>query len=193
MKLAYQYKLLPSYEQRCEITRWLDMLRCQYNWRLLAECFEWWEMNRCSVLPVGISQSDYDDNVKLYKEKAAVTRKLTEATDSEQQRQLQKRLNRLNGKPFRQAVAAEFCQLSSQVLPPGLKDNPEYYAQKRTLPELKAARPWDKGIYSQTLQEMVKRVDLAFARFLKGDRNGKHSGSPGSRASIATAPLSSRR
>ncbi|PPT10535.1 ISSoc5 transposase [Geitlerinema sp. FC II] len=28
------------------------------------------------------------------------------------------------------------------------------------------------------MQEMVKRVDLALARFIKGDKNGKRSGKP---------------
>lgn len=30
------------------MSRWLEMLRCQYNW-MLADRFDWWEMNRCNV------------------------------------------------------------------------------------------------------------------------------------------------
>ncbi len=48
MILAYQYKLLPTYKQRCRMNKWLNMLRCQYNW-LLGDRFDWWEMNRCSI------------------------------------------------------------------------------------------------------------------------------------------------
>jgi len=61
---------------------------------------------------------------------------------------------------------------------PELRVNPNYYSQKKTLPQLKKNRPWYKDIYSQVLQDVVKRVKLTFERFLKGDSNGKRSGRP---------------
>lgn len=61
---------------------------------------------------------------------------------------------------------------------PELRDNPDYYSQKKTLPELKKTHPWYKEIYSQVLQDVVKRVKLTFDRFLKGDSKGKRSGRP---------------
>ncbi|AOY83114.1 MULTISPECIES: RNA-guided endonuclease TnpB family protein [Moorena] len=61
---------------------------------------------------------------------------------------------------------------------PELRDNPDYYSQKKTLPDLKKARPWYKDIHSQVLQDAVKRVKLAFDRFIKGDKNGNKSGRP---------------
>ncbi len=61
---------------------------------------------------------------------------------------------------------------------PELRDNPDYYSQKKTLPELKKTHPWYSEIYSQVLQDVVKRVKLTFERFLKGDSNGKRSGKP---------------
>ena len=48
MRIAYQYRLQPTYEQRCQMNRWLDLLRHQYN-GLLADRFDWAEMNRCPV------------------------------------------------------------------------------------------------------------------------------------------------
>lgn len=48
MRIAYQYQLLPTTEQRATMERWLGMLRSQYNW-LLFERFRWWEENRCDV------------------------------------------------------------------------------------------------------------------------------------------------
>ncbi|NEP15282.1 MAG: transposase, partial [Symploca sp. SIO2C1] len=57
-------------------------------------------------------------------------------------------------------------------------DNPDYYTQKKTLPQLKKDRPWYSDIYSQVLQDVVKRVKVSFDRFLKGDSNGKHTGRP---------------
>lgn len=48
MKTSYQYRLRPSIQQVIQIERWLDMLRCQYNY-LLADRFRWYEENRCSI------------------------------------------------------------------------------------------------------------------------------------------------
>jgi putative transposase len=61
---------------------------------------------------------------------------------------------------------------------PQLRDNPDYYSQKKTLPQLKKTHPWYAEIYSQVLQDVVKRVKVTFDRFLKGDSNGKRSGRP---------------
>jgi putative transposase len=118
MKIAYQFRLLPTAEQRAEMTRWLDLLRLQYNW-MLAERFRWWEENRSAV---------------------------------------------------------NACSLICHL--PELKDQPDYYSQKRSLVPLKQDRPWYKDIHSQVLQDMVKRVKLAFDRYLKGDSSGHRSGKP---------------
>jgi putative transposase len=61
---------------------------------------------------------------------------------------------------------------------PKLKEQPNYYNQKASLTELKKDRPWYKEIHSQVLQEVPKKVELAFDRWLKGDSNGKKSGRP---------------
>jgi putative transposase len=118
MKLAYQFKLLPTHDQRCRMERWLDMLRHQYNW-LLADRFDWYEMNRCP---------------------------------------------------------ANACPLVCSIVQP--REQPEYYGQKRFLVSLKTEREWYKDIHADVLQDMVKRVDLAFTRLIKGDSNGKRSGKP---------------
>lgn len=61
---------------------------------------------------------------------------------------------------------------------PELKEQPNYYNQKTSLTQLKKDRPWYKNIHSQVLQEVPKKVELAFDRWLKGDANGKKSGRP---------------
>lgn len=61
---------------------------------------------------------------------------------------------------------------------PDLRDNPDYYSQNKTLPNLKKSHPWYGEIYSQVLQDVAKRVKTTFDRFLKGDSNGKRSGRP---------------
>jgi putative transposase len=118
MRLAYQYRLRPTATQVQDLNHWLDMLRSQYNW-LLAERFDWWELNRCPV---------------------------------------------------------NACPLISSITPP--KEQPNYYSQKRSLVTLKQERSWYKEIHSQVLQDMVKRVGLAFDRYLRGDSKGKRSGKP---------------
>jgi putative transposase len=61
---------------------------------------------------------------------------------------------------------------------PELGDDPDYYSQKKTLPSLKKTHPHYGEIYSQVLQDAVKRVKVTFDRFLSGDSNGKRSGKP---------------
>ncbi|MDJ0650697.1 MAG: transposase [Xenococcaceae cyanobacterium MO_188.B19] len=70
---------------------------------------------------------------------------------------------------------------------PELKDKPDYYNQKKQLPIIKqdlVSVGWSKELLdftvvpSQTLQEVCKRVKLAFNRYISGDKNGKRSGKP---------------
>ncbi|MBN4006160.1 transposase [Nostoc sp. LPT] len=61
---------------------------------------------------------------------------------------------------------------------PELRDNPDYYSQKKTLPLLKKTHFHYSDIHSQVLQDVVKRVKVTFDRFLSGDSNGKRSGKP---------------
>ena len=72
----------------------------------------------------------------------------------------------------------ECCQISCNVGSPILRDNPDWHSQSASLPKLKQERPWYKTIYSQVLQDCVKRVKLAFDRYIKGDSRGKRSGRP---------------
>ncbi len=68
------------------------------------------------------------------------------------------------------------CPLICHI--PELREQPNFYNQKASLPYLKAARPWYKDVYSQVLQDVAKRVEKTFERFIKGDYNGKRSGRP---------------
>jgi putative transposase len=70
---------------------------------------------------------------------------------------------------------------------PELKDKPEFYGQKKQLPIIKqdlVVVGWSSelldfnSVPSQTLQEVCKRVELAFSRYIKGDVYGKRSGKP---------------
>lgn len=70
---------------------------------------------------------------------------------------------------------------------PVLNEKPEFYGQKKQLPIIKqdlVSVGWSgelldfNSVPSQTLQEVCKRVKLAFTRFIAGDKNGKRSGKP---------------
>ncbi len=70
---------------------------------------------------------------------------------------------------------------------PELKEKPEFYGQKKQLPIIKqdlVCVSWSgelldfNSVPSQTLQEVCKRVKLAFTRFIAGDSKGKRSGKP---------------
>ncbi|MEQ8384851.1 MAG: transposase [Coleofasciculus sp. A1-SPW-01] len=68
-----------------------------------------------------------------------------------------------------------------------LKERPNYYNQKNQLPAIKkdlVLVKWSgelldfSDIYSTILQDVCKRVDKAFERYIKGDKKGKRSGKP---------------
>lgn len=70
---------------------------------------------------------------------------------------------------------------------PQLRDSPDFYSQKKQLPVIKedllkvgySGELLDfSRVPSQTLQDVCKRVELAFGRFIKGDSNGNRSGKP---------------
>ncbi|NEO55690.1 MAG: IS200/IS605 family element transposase accessory protein TnpB [Okeania sp. SIO3B5] len=65
------------------------------------------------------------------------------------------------------------------VMPiPQLRDHPNYYSQKRDLVNTKDKFPEYKLIHSQVLQDCIKRVKMAFDRWLKADKNGHKLGKP---------------
>ncbi|WP_373529134.1 RNA-guided endonuclease InsQ/TnpB family protein [Nostoc sp.] len=127
MKYTYQYKALPTTEQKLEINVWLRICQYWYN-RQLGDRFDWWENNRTSV---------------------------------------------------------NSCPLVVSL--PVLRDKPNYYNQKKCLPVLKkelVTVQWSgeeldfSRVPANTLQEVCKRVDKAFERFIAGDSNGNRSGKP---------------
>jgi len=61
---------------------------------------------------------------------------------------------------------------------PELKENPDFYSQKRDLVNSKKLFPEYKELPSHTLQDVVARVEKTFERWLNGDSNGKRSGKP---------------
>ncbi len=78
------------------------------------------------------------------------------------------------------------CSIISCSLPE-LRNNPNYNIHQDLLPDLKEDLilvKWSgelldfSSVYSQVLQDTVKRVHLAFDRYIKGDKNGKRSGKP---------------
>ncbi|GGA14417.1 hypothetical protein CYANOKiyG1_27970 [Okeania sp. KiyG1] len=65
------------------------------------------------------------------------------------------------------------------VMPiPQLREIPDYYSQKKDLVNTKDKFPEYKLIHSQVLQDCIKRVKLAFDRWLKTDKNGDKLGKP---------------
>jgi putative transposase len=70
---------------------------------------------------------------------------------------------------------------------PILRDKPNYYSQKKYLPGLKKQPQvveWSgellnfSRVPANTLQQVCKRVDLSFQRFISGDASGGKSGKP---------------
>jgi putative transposase len=127
MKYTYQYKALPTTEQKLELNLWLRTCQYWYN-RQIGDRFDWWEMNRSPI---------------------------------------------------------NACPLITTL--PELRDKPNFYSQKKYLPVLKKAPvlvQWSgeeldlSRVPANTLQEVCKRVDKAFERFIAGDSTGDRSGRP---------------
>lgn len=127
MKYTYQYRALPTTQQKLELNLWLRTCQYWFN-RQLGDRFDWWECNRSPV---------------------------------------------------------NACPLVTHL--PELRDKPNFYNQKKQLPEIKkelVVVQWSgqKLDFSRapanTLQEVCKRVDKAFERFISGDSAGKRSGKP---------------
>lgn len=53
-----------------------------------------------------------------------------------------------------------------------------YHQQQNNLPFLKKERPWYKGVYSQTLQDVLKRLDKGFQAFFRRIKAGEAPGYP---------------
>lgn len=97
--------------------------------------------------------------------------------------------NRMLGERFdwweQNRCAVNSCPLICHL--PQLKDRPNYYTQKKQLPDIKddlvlvqhSGELLDfSEPYSTILQNVCKRVDKTFERFVHGDCNGKRSGKP---------------
>jgi putative transposase len=128
MNYIYQYKAIPSTEQKLELNAWLRICQYWYN-RQLGDRFDWWENNR---------------------------------------------------------TPSNACSIFVTSLPV-LRDKPNYYSQKKYLPDLKkqpVVVEWSgeslnfSRVPANTLQQVCKRANLAFERFVAGDSSGNHSGKP---------------
>jgi putative transposase len=182
----YQYKALPSTNQKLRFNHWRRIGQHWYN-KQLGDRFDWREMNRCYALPVGLWQSDYDFNAKLLRDRTETASKIEEETDITKLLKLQARLKKLNKLEFRKAVAVEFCYISSQPALRQVRPQPDYFSQKKQLPVLKedlVKVHWSgelldyKDVPAWTLQDIGNRVKKAFNRFIVGDKDGKRSGKP---------------
>jgi putative transposase len=53
-----------------------------------------------------------------------------------------------------------------------------YKQQQNALPKMKEKRPWFKTVYSQVLQDVLRRIDRAYLSFFRRVKNGDSSGFP---------------
>ncbi len=83
--------------------------------------------------------------------------------------------------------SGDFCYISCSLPPLELRDKPNFYSQKKLLPLKKkdltivrhSGELLDFSVVpSQTLQDVSKRVELSFNRYVNGDINGSRSGKP---------------
>ncbi len=70
MKYTYQYRLLPTTEQKLELNSWLRLCRYWYNLQL-GERFDWWERNRSylNACPLICHLPELKDRPNYYSQK----------------------------------------------------------------------------------------------------------------------------
>ncbi len=155
MRCAYKYKLKPSKEQAVVLARWIELCRRQYNYRL-GERFDWYEATRsqanaCSLLHgPSLSVDQVYRNIPEFK----ITSKVT-AKGREKGYEAGRRVDLVKGGFVDWATVQKDDLLNTKDLFPEYAELP-----------------------SQTLQDVIARVNKAFDRFVKGDKNGKKSGKP---------------
>lgn len=95
------------------------------------------------------------------------------------------RIYHTRSKRFRMAETLELCRWTyDQTL--AIKKNAyqqdgksvSYYETEKLLPRWKEEKPQLKSIHSQVLQEVIKRVDLAYQAFFQRIKEGEESGYP---------------
>ena len=57
-------------------------------------------------------------------------------------------------------------------------DSVSYNQQQNKLPQLKEERPWYKGVYSQVLQDVLKRLDNSYKAFFRRVKSKDNPGFP---------------
>jgi putative transposase len=155
MRCAYKYKLKPQKEQAITLARWIELCRRQYNYRL-GERFDWYESTRsqanaCSLLHTVTQSVDHVfRNIPEFKIASKVT-----AEGRKKGYEVGRRIDLVN---------KGFVDWAT--------------VQKDDLLNTKSLFPEYAELPSQMLQDVIARVNKAFDRFVKGDKNGKKSGKP---------------
>ncbi len=157
MKLTYRYKLRPTKEQNAIMIEWLNLCRRQYNYRL-GQRYQWFSATRTPVnsCPLNISVVPIDriyQDIPEYRTQVRDGRKLGEDG-----------LPITKGGDKHPNIVGGYVQWQTVQLG-DLKNT------KKLFPEY-------KKIYSQVLQDVIKRVETAFANFMTSDKNGNRSGKP---------------
>jgi putative transposase len=155
MRCAYKYKLKPQKEQAVMLDRWIELCRRQYNYRL-GERFDWYEATRSPVNACPLSFGPEPSLERVFQNipEFKIASKVT-AKGAEKGYVVGRRIDLLN---------KGFVDWAT--------------VQKDDLLNTKSLFPEYAELPSQTLQDVIVRVNKAFDRFVKGDSNGKKSGRP---------------
>ena len=168
------------------MSEWLELLRRQYNYRL-GERFSWYEQNRCDInaCPLICHLPELRENPDFYSQKRDLVNSKALFPEYQQihSQVLQDCIGRVKKTFDRWLKGYEQNRCDINACPlichlPELRENPDFYSQKRDLVNSKALFPEYQQIHSQVLQDCIGRVKKTFDRWLKGDCNGKRSGKP---------------
>ena len=157
MKLNYRYRLKPTGKQNATMIEWLNLCRNQYNYRL-GERYRWWEATRTSVnaCPLNVSivpTTRIYQNIPEYRVQVRDGRK-----KDEQGNPITKKGDKHPN------IVGGYVQWQT--------------VQLADLKNTKRRFPRYKKLHSQVLQDVINRVETAFANFVTPNKNGTRAGKP---------------
>jgi len=143
MKSSGKYRIYPTKSQESKLENTFSMCRHLYNWSLSERITSHQIWKHAKSIEKSLNNEIHSSSMGqiFYSEEKEVT--------------VLKVLTAIEG-----IFGIQFTSIFGQV-----SKNINYYNQADKLPGLKKERPWYKGVHSQVLQNVLKRLDDAFDGF----------------------------
>ena len=149
MKSTYKYRIYPNKSQESKLENTFSMCRHLYNWSL---------SERITSHQVWKHGKAIEKTINPDKKKVIFSSPMGQFFYTEEKGTMAVDILTTIEIIFGIQLTSVFGQIPRNV---------NYYSQAENLPLLKKERPWYKGVHSQVLQNVLKRLDDAFDGFVR--------------------------